>query len=373
VQQTVGSSVTNYLWDEASTYGDVVQETDGNGVTQASYVLGDDELLAQTRSGTVSYYLYDGQNNVRLLTDANGAITDSYRYDAFGTALSSQGTTINPYRYTGQQLDSLTGLYDLRARYYDPTSGRFLSRDTASLDFSNPVELNRYTYVADNPINFADPSGQFLVETAKQEEVTVPAEEEILPPESSFIERLLVVITAVLYFYHLLAPGAGPVPLLPPGPTLLPLPAPTPVQLLPHPDDKRGFVVVFREVGGNKNNAKTQYNNVDLKERQFRPRPQDRDGLSTTEEPRGFQPYMVALVIFYIPPKRPYITGFVLGAPCAGTFTPYIAPGHWSINCVGTPGVALSQYARRYCNSVVFLNPAWKEEPQKRLLDCSKV
>src|SRR5579885_3900506 len=96
VQQTVGTSVTNYLWDEASTSGDVVQETDGNGVTQASYVLGDDELFAQTRSGAVSYYLEDGQGSVRLLTDANGAITDSYTYDAFGNTLTSQGTTVNP-------------------------------------------------------------------------------------------------------------------------------------------------------------------------------------------------------------------------------------------------------------------------------------
>ncbi len=159
VQQTVGTSVTNYLWDEASTSGDVVQETDGNGVTQASYVLGDDEVLAQTRSGAVSYYLSDGQGNVRLLTDGNGAVTDRYSYDAFGNLLSSQGSTINPYRYTGQQLDSLTGLYDLRARYYDPTSGRFLSRDTAGIDVSNPVEVNRYSYAEENPVNFTDPSG----------------------------------------------------------------------------------------------------------------------------------------------------------------------------------------------------------------------
>ncbi len=157
VQQTVGGSVTNYLWDEASPNGDVVLETDGNGITQASYVLGNGQVLAQTRSGAASYYLDDGQGSVRLLTDANGAITDMYRYDAFGTALSSQGTTVNPYRYTGQQFDSLTGLYDLRARYYDPTTGRFLSRDTAGIDVSNPVEVNRYSYAQENPINLIDP------------------------------------------------------------------------------------------------------------------------------------------------------------------------------------------------------------------------
>lgn len=159
VKQAVGTAVTNYLWDEASTYGDVVLETDGSGATQASYVLGQGQLLAQTRSGTTSYYLDDGQGNVRDLTNASGAITDQYTYDAYGNAQSSQGTTTNTYRYTGQQFDSLTGLYSLRARYYDPASGRLLSRDTAGLDFSNPVELNRYGYTHDDPIDFADPSG----------------------------------------------------------------------------------------------------------------------------------------------------------------------------------------------------------------------
>ncbi len=141
VQQTVGSNVTNYLWDEASIYGDVVLETDGNGITQVSYVLGDDEILAQTRSGAVSYYLEDGQGSVRMLTDANGAITDSYIYDAFGDLLTSQGATVNPYRYTGQQFDSLTGLYDLRARYCDPKTGRFTCADTADVTPSDPTRF----------------------------------------------------------------------------------------------------------------------------------------------------------------------------------------------------------------------------------------
>jgi RHS repeat-associated protein len=167
VQQTVGTSVTNYLWDEASIYGDVVLETDGNGVPQASYVLGDDELLAQARSGAVSYYLEDGQGNVRLLTDGNGAVTDRYTYDAYGNLLSSQGSTVNPYRYTGQYFDSLTGLYDLRARYYDPTTGRFTSADTADVSLDNPTELNRYLYVDSNPVNAIDPTGHTLEEEAE--------------------------------------------------------------------------------------------------------------------------------------------------------------------------------------------------------------
>src|SRR5579885_1447993 len=86
--KTGGSSMANCLWDEASTTGDVGLETDGSGATQASYVLGDDEVLAQTRSGTTNYYLDDGQGSVRDLTNSSGAITGSYTYDAFGNLLS---------------------------------------------------------------------------------------------------------------------------------------------------------------------------------------------------------------------------------------------------------------------------------------------
>lgn len=69
------------------------------------------------------------------------------------------GSTENAYQYTGQQYDEATGFYSLRARYYDPAAGRFLTRDTYPLDHHNPVELNRYMYTAGNPVNYADPSG----------------------------------------------------------------------------------------------------------------------------------------------------------------------------------------------------------------------
>ncbi|NJO01367.1 MAG: RHS repeat-associated core domain-containing protein [Bacteroidia bacterium] len=85
-----------------------------------------------------------------------GAVSDRYEYEAFGTVLRQTGTT---YRYTGQQYDAATGLYSLRARWYDGGTGRFLTRDTYPLDVQNPVELNRYGYTANNPVNGTDPSG----------------------------------------------------------------------------------------------------------------------------------------------------------------------------------------------------------------------
>ena len=63
---------------------------------------------------------------MRALTNASGIVTDTYAYDAFGNTTHGLGSSPNPYQFNGQALDS-TGLYLLRARYYNPGDGRFLS------------------------------------------------------------------------------------------------------------------------------------------------------------------------------------------------------------------------------------------------------
>ena len=92
-----------------------------------------------------------------------GTITDRYAYDAFGAMRSQSGTTANDFRFTGQQDDynANRGLYDLRARFYDPSLGRFLTRDP--LPF-----VQRYAYAGDNPANFVDPYGLFGLKDLKK-------------------------------------------------------------------------------------------------------------------------------------------------------------------------------------------------------------
>ena len=167
-----GGRYTNYLWDELSQYGDVVLESDATtGATKTGYVLAQGELLAQSRySGTPSldYMFKDGQGSTRALVDGSGTLVTSgganqqYNYNAFGQLQSQPSTLAASYLYTGQQFDSATGLYDLRARYYSPGDGRFLSQDKWSVNTNNPIELNRYNYTANNPVSFKDPTGNNL-------------------------------------------------------------------------------------------------------------------------------------------------------------------------------------------------------------------
>jgi RHS repeat-associated protein len=158
VSKTAGGVTTLYLVDETNPTGlaQVVEEVSG-GAAQRTYVYGLARISqTQVASGTTSYYGYDGHGDVRFLMDATGKVTDTYDYDAFGNVVGSTGTTANVYRYQGEALDAETGLYYLRARYYDPVAGRFLSVDPMADQGEHP-----YTYAGADPVNGAhDPTGQ---------------------------------------------------------------------------------------------------------------------------------------------------------------------------------------------------------------------
>ena len=158
-----------YLVDPNTSYAQVVQERDENNVLQARYAWEDGlaplVMWRRTDSGAYAafFYLCDGQDSVRQLTDAAGKVTDSYFYDAFGNALQGgSGDTPNTFRYTGQQLDA-SGNYYLRARYYNSGSGRFLSHDPLMGSSSDPISMHRYLYAANDGVNFGDPSGEFTL------------------------------------------------------------------------------------------------------------------------------------------------------------------------------------------------------------------
>ncbi len=119
------------------------------------------ELISLERTDEVRYYLYDGHGNVRHLTDNNGAVTDTYDYDAFGNITEKTGETENSYLYCGEQFDANTGFYYLRARYMNPSTGTFISMDSYQGSIFDPVSLHKYLYANANPVMFTDPTGYF--------------------------------------------------------------------------------------------------------------------------------------------------------------------------------------------------------------------
>jgi RHS repeat-associated protein len=95
-----------------------------------------------------------------MMVDAAGGVADTLRYDAFGALVSQSGATAATHRFAGEVADPESGLVYLRARYYDPATGTFLSRDPLQGDVDNPLSRNRYAYALDNPVNRRDPTGQ---------------------------------------------------------------------------------------------------------------------------------------------------------------------------------------------------------------------
>jgi RHS repeat-associated protein len=163
VSQTTGGVETRYLIDTVQPYAQVPLEYRPSGLIVASYVYGN-ALISQNRGGAVSYYLVDGLGSTRALTNASGVVTDRCVYDAFGRTIGQTGSTVNSYLFTGEQRDESLGLDYLRARYSDPSTGRFLSRDPRDGRSAIPPTLHRYIYAANNPVNMIDPSGtQFSV------------------------------------------------------------------------------------------------------------------------------------------------------------------------------------------------------------------
>jgi RHS repeat-associated protein len=153
---------TRYLVDRNRPHASVVMEYYVNGSSLVDYTYGI-SLISQQRASMTSFYHADGLGSTRFLTDISGNITDSYIYDAYGNTISSSGTTTNNYLYTGEQFDKNLGEYYLRARYYNPSEGRFTGRDPFDGMLTEPLSLNKYAYVHGNPVNNTDPTGMFAL------------------------------------------------------------------------------------------------------------------------------------------------------------------------------------------------------------------
>jgi RHS repeat-associated protein len=166
VQETVAAVTTKYLVSEVNPTGyvQVLAELSPSGQLLRGYEWGL-QLVAQrdftdgTFIGRIRLYGMDGHGSVRYFTDTNGAVTDTYDYDAFGALISSTGSTPNNYLFAGEQFDPALGIYYNRARYYDQRQGRFWTMDTFQGSPNDPITLHKYLYVGADPLDRADPRG----------------------------------------------------------------------------------------------------------------------------------------------------------------------------------------------------------------------
>ena len=154
--KTVGGTTTSYVWDVAGGLPRLL--SDGTH----KFVWGANGLaynLTLGASPTVETYHADQIGSIREITNSDGSVRTTYLTDEYGNRTTVRGTDDQPFQFTGEQVDPETGFVYLRTRYYEPQTGRFLSRDPAPIRLLEPFTTNKYVYVANNPINYVDPSG----------------------------------------------------------------------------------------------------------------------------------------------------------------------------------------------------------------------
>ena len=156
--KTVNGKKTTFVWD-----GDqLVMELDASGKVEKRYIRGNDLIYADKGNGTEKqYYVTDPHGNVVQLTDEKGSVIKTYEYDSFGNEVNPDGKDDNPFRYCGEYYDKETEEVYLRARYYEPAVGRFLTRDTYTGEEDEPESLHLYAYCGYDGVNMVDPSGHW--------------------------------------------------------------------------------------------------------------------------------------------------------------------------------------------------------------------
>jgi len=179
VASIINGEETRYLIDYHQAYaGDnnypqVVEEyvqENGTHQTLANYTYGLD-LISQNREGEEFFYLADAHSGVRQLTDDRGQVTHDYSYDAYGNLLQPLSDDSNKYLYRGEQYDRELDLQYLRNRYYNLSTGRFISADQFEGLLDTPLSRHRYLYGHDNPVVNSDPTGYITLNEVLQTKI----------------------------------------------------------------------------------------------------------------------------------------------------------------------------------------------------------
>jgi RHS repeat-associated protein len=165
IASVIGGVEKRYVLDISGDMANVLAETISSGQILRYFIHGNGLLYSIAASdNTKHYYHYDAIGNTLAITDDTEEVTDTYSYDSFGMSLGEVSSTENPFRYVGQfgVATEENGLLFMRARFYDPVTKRFMSKDPITLGIMQPKSLNPYPYADDNPIIKVDPEGKIV-------------------------------------------------------------------------------------------------------------------------------------------------------------------------------------------------------------------
>ena len=137
---------------------DALMTLDGTNAVTAWHSGGTriDDIRVSRSGGADTYHWRDFSGSVIGQADGAANLLGSYAYGPFGASSGGQATH---FGYTGRTFQPDSGLYYYRARFYDPGTARFLSRDSFAVPTSDPRQFHPYAYVLNNPLLYVDPSG----------------------------------------------------------------------------------------------------------------------------------------------------------------------------------------------------------------------
>jgi RHS repeat-associated protein len=159
--KTIKGVTTRFVVDPNSRLQRVLAETDTSGAITSYYTHGLGMIAEATAPGDYYQYHYDVRGSTIAMTNGSQAIVNRYSYDPFGVVTASAELVENPFQYMGQHgvtREPLDLLFASR-RFYNPSLGRFLTRDPAQGVAGNPQTFNEYVYSLNNPVMLIDPSG----------------------------------------------------------------------------------------------------------------------------------------------------------------------------------------------------------------------
>jgi RHS repeat-associated protein len=158
IRHTSYGVTTDYVVDTVPKISRVLTDTTNGATTYYIYGL---ELLYTLEASGPHYVHEDTLGSVVLGTDVNGSIEGQYSFDVFGRIRSGSTFHQSQRQFDGEETD-ISELIFLRARYYDPLTGRFISTDPISGDIMDTQAVNQYGYARNNPARLTDPSGEYF-------------------------------------------------------------------------------------------------------------------------------------------------------------------------------------------------------------------